>query len=131
MNATLTTAVQQALATERMIDITTTGRITGQPHRIEIFFHNIDGELYITGKPGKRRNWYENMQANPEFIFHLKQSVQADLPARATPVLDTAERRRILAAILARMENHGDDVEGWVEASPLVRVELLEESGAG
>ena len=31
------------------IDITTTGRKTGEPRRIEIVFHNIDGRLIITG----------------------------------------------------------------------------------
>ena len=43
--------IQQALEKERTIDITTTGRKTGQPRRIEIWFHNLDGDLYITGLP--------------------------------------------------------------------------------
>ena len=32
-------------------------------------------------------------QGGKEFTFHLKQSVHADLPARATPILDQAQRR--------------------------------------
>lgn len=124
MNATQKVQIQQALATERLIDITTIGRTSGQPRRIEIFFHSVAGVLYITGSPGKRRHWYENLLAHPDFTFHLKQSVTADLPARATPVLDEDERRRILAAILAKMPDHGDELDGWVTASPLVRVEI-------
>ncbi|MCB9452764.1 MAG: nitroreductase family deazaflavin-dependent oxidoreductase [Anaerolineaceae bacterium] len=125
MNPTLTPQIQQALASERLIDITTTGRVTGQQHRIEIFFHNIDGRLYITGKPGKRRQWYENLRVNPSLTFHLKQSVTADLPAQATPILDEAERRRVLAAILAGMPDHDGELEAWVAGSPLVQVDII------
>ena len=80
-------AVQQALERDRTIDITTTGRNTGQPRRKEIWFHNIEGRLYITGTPGSR-DWYANLVANPQFTFHLKQSAQDDLPARATSIRD-------------------------------------------
>lgn len=47
----LTAPVQQALITDQVIDITTIGRKSGQPRRIEIWFHNLDGRLYITGTP--------------------------------------------------------------------------------
>ena len=76
--------VRRALETERTIDITTTGRTTGRPHRIEMWFHNLDGRLYLTGTPGAR-GWHANLLAHPEFTFHLKGTVRADLPARATP----------------------------------------------
>ena len=45
-------AVQRALERDRTIDITTTGRKTRQPRRKEIWFHNVEGHLYITGTPG-------------------------------------------------------------------------------
>jgi hypothetical protein len=38
--------VKQALEQGGVIDITTSGRKTGQARRIEIRFHNIDGHLY-------------------------------------------------------------------------------------
>ncbi len=38
-----------ALAQDRIIDITTIGRKTGAPRRIEIWFHRVDGRYYITG----------------------------------------------------------------------------------
>jgi hypothetical protein len=43
--------ITQALEQGGIADITTTGRRTGQPRRIEIFFHNFDGDLYIGGRP--------------------------------------------------------------------------------
>jgi F420H(2)-dependent quinone reductase len=65
---------KQALEQGGVIDITTRGRKTGQAHRIEIRFHNIEGLLYITGTPPRRRNWYANLRAQPEFTFHLRLS---------------------------------------------------------
>ena len=116
-------SIQQALARDRTIDITTTGRKTGQPRRTEIWFHHVEGRLYITGTPG-RRDWYANLLAHPEFTFHLKHSVRADLPARATAVLDKAQRRKIMATIHQKLSGKRD-LEAWVEGSPLVAVELL------
>ena len=72
--------VKRALELGDVIDITTTGRKTGRPRRIEIRFHNIDGHLYITGTPGRPRDWYANLLAHPEFTFHLK----CDLAAMTT-----------------------------------------------
>jgi hypothetical protein len=55
---------------------------------------------------------------------HLKQSVRADLPARATAVLDKAQRREIIATIHQKLSGQRD-LEAWVEGSPLVAVEFL------
>ena len=116
--------VQQALAQGGVIDITTRGRHTGQPRRIEIRFHSIEGQVYITGRPPRRRDWYANLLAHPAFTFHLKESLQADVPARATPILEQARRRAIIAAIHQQRGVY-HDVEAWVEHSPLVAVEFL------
>jgi len=81
--------------------------------------------LYITGSPG-RRDWYANLLANPRFTFHLKRSAQADLPARATPVLDQARRREIFQKMPQRLQGRvGINVEEWVKSSPLVQVDIL------
>ena len=120
--------VKQALERDRTIDITTIGRKTGSPRRIEIWFHNLEGCLYLTGLPGSR-DWYANLVANPVFTFHLKESVQADLPARATPIVDEAQRRDILARITRNLGGQRD-LEAWVKDSPLVEVKLDPPSSA-
>jgi deazaflavin-dependent oxidoreductase (nitroreductase family) len=114
--------VRRALETERTIDITTTGRTTGRPQRVEIWFHNLDGRLYITGLPGPR-GWYANLRARPDFTFHLKGAVRADLPARAIPIVDAAPRRAILTRLLARL-GRSAELETWIRDSPLVEVEI-------
>ncbi|MBK9940379.1 MAG: nitroreductase family deazaflavin-dependent oxidoreductase [Kouleothrix sp.] len=114
--------IEHALATDSLIDMTTVGKKSGEPRRIEIAFHNIDRKLYITGLPG-RRDWYANLVANPQFTFHLKQSTQADIPARAMPITDEATRRQVLAQVVAKWDRR-DQLEAFVQSSPLVQVEL-------
>ena len=113
-------AIRQALARDLVIDITTTGRRSGQTRRLEIWFHRLDGRYYITGSPG-RRDWYANLLATPDFTFHLKESLSADLPARAIPLRETAQRRRILRGIFGEKDTAGE-LERRVAGSPLVEV---------
>jgi deazaflavin-dependent oxidoreductase (nitroreductase family) len=114
--------IERALKTDGLIDITTVGRKTGEPRRIEIVFHNFDDVLYITGSPGTR-DWYANLVANPRFTFHLKQSTQADIPARATPITDEATRRQVLSKVVVKW-NKQNELEAFMQSSPLVEVEL-------
>jgi deazaflavin-dependent oxidoreductase (nitroreductase family) len=116
------TAIERALDTDNLIDITTIGSKTGKPHRIEIAFHNFDGKLYITGMPGKR-DWYANLLANPQFTFHLKQSTQADLPARATPITDEATRRQVLSKVVVKW-NRQNELDAFMQSSPLIEAHL-------
>ncbi len=112
--------VQRALAQDRVIDITTIGRKTKKLRRIEIWFFNIDGRIYITGSPG-RRSWYANILADPMFTFHLKVGARADLPAKARAIVEQAERRKVLAKIQP-LAGTFRDLELWVRESPLIEV---------
>ncbi len=66
-----------------------------------------------------------NLLAHPEFTVHVKRGAQADLRARAVPVADPAERRRIIEEI-ARRSDQQHSIEDRMARSPLVRVEFLE-----
>jgi deazaflavin-dependent oxidoreductase (nitroreductase family) len=115
--------IDAALQGVQKVDITTTGRKSGEPRKLEIVFHNIDGRIYISGIPfPKRRSWLANLDANPKMTFHLKGKVRADLPARARVIEEEAERREILPHIA---RNWGrKDLETMVEQSPLIEVTL-------
>ncbi len=113
-------------ARERTVDITTTGRQSGAPRRIETWFYRVDGTVYLTGTPG-RRGWAANLVTEPAFTFHLKNGVVADLPAHALQILDDAERRRILTPLIEGLKSVSGtrrDLEKWVAGSPLFAVEF-------
>jgi deazaflavin-dependent oxidoreductase (nitroreductase family) len=115
-------AIESALARDRTIDITTVGRKSGQPRRIEIWFHRVGDRFYITGSPG-RRGWYANLIANPAFTFHLKGDTTADLAATAIPITDEAAKRdvfREIPWIEDRVE--AEKLPEWLADSPLVEV---------
>ena len=116
--------VRAALASGGLIDITTTGRRTGQPRRIEIVFHAIDGRIYITGMPRRDpRAWLLNLRTDPRLIVHLKSDVTADLPGTAREITDEAERRTIFEWVVANAWQQ-QDVEAMLRYSPLIEVTL-------
>ncbi|MFD8604354.1 nitroreductase/quinone reductase family protein [Streptomyces globisporus] len=62
---------------ERIIDITTTGRRTGRPGRIEVFSRRAAGRTYLfSGPSGRPTSWYANLVAHPDFTFHLKHGIR-------------------------------------------------------
>ena len=58
-------AVRTALHQSQVIDLTTIGRRSGQQRRIEIFLHDDDGRLFITGIPraDRTRDWIHNISS--------------------------------------------------------------------
>ena len=121
--AVLTDDVRAALEQGQVMDITTIGRRSGQPRRIELVYHNVDGRILISGRPGRARAWIANLKANPSFTFHLKRGVVADLPAVARVVTDRPERERLLRSIAASWRM---DLGVMVASAPLVEVTFPE-----
>lgn len=120
--------IRRALARGLTCDITTTGRRSGRPSRIEIWYFFIEGQVYITGTPGPR-DWYANLLVNPQLTFHLKEGVHADLPAHTRIISEPAERRRIMSEIMRRnswFKTQHYSLDDWVAGSPLVLLEFNE-----
>lgn len=107
-------SIQAALEKDELIDITTTGRKSGRPQRVEIWFRRVEGKIYITGTPGPR-DWYANLLADPNFTFHLKVSAVADLAVKARPVTEIADRQAILSdSSMSWFHNQGYSFEDLV-----------------
>ncbi|QTE30117.1 nitroreductase family deazaflavin-dependent oxidoreductase [Pengzhenrongella sicca] len=115
-------ATRAALAHSQIIDLTTTGRRTGEPRRIEIFLHSVDGRLFISGTPypGHTRAWIYNVDADPQVIVHLKRTAVADVPASARVVSDPAERRPLIESAAATWDR--TDVDVMLAHSPLIEL---------
>jgi len=115
-------AVRAALARSQTIDLTTTGRRSGEARRIEIFLHSVDGQLFISGTPfpGRTRAWIYNVAADPHVIVHLKRTVVADVPATARVITEPDERRPLIEAA-ARAWGR-TDLDVMLEHSPLITI---------
>jgi deazaflavin-dependent oxidoreductase (nitroreductase family) len=117
--------IKDTLERGGVIDITTIGARSGSLHRVEIVFHHIDGSYYITGKPGVKRDWLANLNANPEFTVHLKRGPTVDVPAAAQEITNQDQRAKVLYRILTESwDNEPSKAEHilprWVEDAPLV-----------
>lgn len=114
--------VRRSLGHGQTVDITTTGRRSGLPRRIEIVFHNFEGRIFISGMPSRRkRSWLANLEAEPRFTLHLKTSrATADLPATARVISDPAERAAIMPRVAAAWRRQ--DVDVMIAYSPLIEV---------
>ena len=117
--------IQASLARGHLIDITTTGRRTGQARRLEIVFHNIDGRLIITGSPRaeRKRSWLINLESDPRLTFHLKGPVSADLPATARVISDPVERRMIADWVTTHAWPN-QDADEMTAHSPMIEVTI-------
>ncbi len=92
-NAKDLTALLTDLSKEEYCYLTTTGRVSGKPHEIEIWFGVLDGKLYLLSGGGADSDWVKNLMKNPKvkvriakhkFIGHARalKDVKEDAPVR-------------------------------------------------
>ena len=113
-----------ALDRGQTIDLTTTGRRSGEQRRIEIVFHNIEGRVVISGIPSRRtRGWLHNVRSNPAVTLHFKGAdAPADVQGTAREVTDPADRRHLLEQVARNWRR--TDVEIMEQYSPLIEVDV-------
>jgi deazaflavin-dependent oxidoreductase (nitroreductase family) len=116
--------IRAALDRGQVIDLTTRGRRSGEPRRIEIVFHNIDGRIVISGMPSRRtRAWLHNVRANAAVALHFKgPDAVGDVDGTAREITDPADRRHLLEQVARNWRR--DDVEAMERHSPLIEVEV-------
>jgi deazaflavin-dependent oxidoreductase (nitroreductase family) len=110
----------QRLSTTRTIDLTTYGRRSGLPRRIEIWWFHVDGRFIVTGTPG-RRDWLANVRANPSVIVHASGH---DLPGVAAEIVDEGFRRRVFGEPHTRWYRTQSELEALVTTAPMIEIHL-------
>ena len=115
--------ITAALRAGGIIDITTTGRTSGEPRRIEIVFFDVDGRVYITGAPGHARLDGQPQRRPAPHLPPQEAASRPTCPRRARIVTDEAERRPVLERACEAW-NRQAQVEAFVAGSPLIEVHL-------
>lgn len=86
------------LADEDYCYITTTGRVTGKPHEIEIWFGLRGDSIYLLSGGGNKSDWVKNMRAQPQvkvriakhnFTGHVRFALEAEEESQARRILAT------------------------------------------
>ena len=102
-------------------DLTTVGRRSGHPRRVEIWYVVVDGRFVVTGTPGAR-DWLANLRTVPDAVLHLRHPVR-DVAVTAREVTDAATRRRVAQEAWRLQPWYSEQpysIEDWVAASPMV-----------
>ena len=98
---------------EFFLYLTTTGRTSGQPRQIEIWYVEHDGRYYLVSERREHSGWVKNIERDPAVYFSIgtREAPQAALPSRpAKARLVHAHAERELAhAVAVRM----DEKYGW------------------
>ena len=114
----MTWATIQDLAHEQVLYLTTTGRRTGLPREIEIWFVICCERFYLFAETGEAAKWVKNIRRKPEVLVRIGER-QIGATAR---VLDREADRDLwdqVAALAERKYGWGDGLP--VEIAPFTR----------
>jgi deazaflavin-dependent oxidoreductase (nitroreductase family) len=115
--------MHEALASEDFCYLTTTGRKSGRPHEIEIWFALREGRLYMLSGGGRRSDWVRNLIADGHVGVRIAGREFAGIAEVVPPREDDGVARRLLA-LKYQGWREGTPLSHWAESALLVRVEL-------
>ena len=115
----------RGLAEENFCYLTTTGRVTGRPHEIEIWFALVPERraLYVLSGGGDRSDWVKNLRRNPEVRIRIADESFAGL-ARETTDAEEDELARWL--LVEKYESTPGRLENWRRRALPVVVDLTQ-----
>jgi deazaflavin-dependent oxidoreductase (nitroreductase family) len=103
--------------------LTTTGRVTGQPHTIEIWFALDGGTLYMLSG-SHVSDWVKNLLREPKVAVRLG---QATFAGRARVVAQASEEALARRLVVEKYQpRSSDDLSGWGQTALPVAVDLAE-----
>ncbi|WP_083769014.1 nitroreductase family deazaflavin-dependent oxidoreductase [Thermobaculum terrenum] len=101
--------------------LTTVGRRTGRPHRIEIWFAVADGRVYLLSGGRDRSDWVRNIRANPQVTLELGGEVHTGKARVLQP--DTAEDQ-LARRLLVEKYRRGGELDEWGRTSLPIVIEF-------
>jgi len=104
----------QEFAGEDFCYLTTTGRVTGRSHTVEIWFALHDSTLYILSGGLDRADWVKNALRQPRVSIKIREHVFTGL---ARQVKDTDEDVLARKLLFDKYSPTDDDLEEWARTS--------------
>ena len=113
----------ERLAGEEYCYLTTTGRVTGRSHEIEIWFGVADGALYMMSGGGQRADWVKNLLKTPAVSVRI-----ADKRFNGTGrlVTDPDEERTVRNLLATKYDEREADgsLDEWARLALPVAVDV-------
>jgi deazaflavin-dependent oxidoreductase (nitroreductase family) len=101
--------VDASLAAEPFCYLTTTGRVTGNPHEIEIWFV-VQGTTAYLMAGDHRSDWVLNARRQPAVTLRIRDRIYN---AAARAVTDPVEDTRVRRLMLEKYATPRDSLESW------------------
>jgi deazaflavin-dependent oxidoreductase (nitroreductase family) len=95
--------------------LTTTGRHSGEPHRVEIWFALGDGVAYLLSGGGDRSDWVRNLEISPDVVLEIG-GVKRTTRARVVTDADEDALARRIVVEKYRPRYRGD-LDDWGRTS--------------
>ncbi len=114
--------VDPSLANEDYCYLTTTGRVSGEPREIEIWFGLEGNTLYMLSGGRDRSDWVKNLIREPQVTVRIADRTFA---GRARIVTDADEDARARRLLLEKYRpGYSGDLSSWGETALPVAVDL-------
>jgi hypothetical protein len=113
----------QDFTNEDFCYLTTTGRISGRPHTIEIWFALHGHTLYMLSESRDKADWVKNAILFSNVTVRIKDTV---FPGQARLVKDTGEDALARRLIASKYESSdGQDPDGWYNSALPIAIDLV------
>lgn len=112
----------RAMAADDYCYLTTTGRRSGQPHRIEIWYALEDQTLYLLAGGGRSSDWVRNLEVDPAVTLEIG----ADELATRARVVDDGDEAELARTLLFEkyQPRSGSDLSDWRQRALPVALNL-------
>lgn len=111
-----------AFGHEQYCYLTTRGRVTGRPHRIEIWFAIDKDTLYMLSGGGGRSDWVKNLRHTPAVTVEVG---AGHFEGQARVVTDPGEDELARTLLYEKYATgYGGDLSGWRRSSLPIGVDL-------
>jgi deazaflavin-dependent oxidoreductase (nitroreductase family) len=105
--------------------VTTTGRRTGRPHRIEIWYARDGGTLYLLAGGRHTADWVRNIVADPGVVVELDELGDQQRHGGGRILDDGDEADRARSLVFAKYApRSSSDLTGWRDRALPVAIDL-------
>ncbi len=117
------TALLERLSKEDYCYLTTTGRMSGQPHEIEIWFGILDGTLYLLSGGGDKSDWVKNLLKSSEVTVRIAKHKFAGRARILSDEKGNAPIRKLLATKYQQWKQ-GGRLSNWARTALPVAIDF-------
>ncbi|MFN8387976.1 MAG: nitroreductase family deazaflavin-dependent oxidoreductase [Anaerolineales bacterium] len=115
--------MKSELASEEYCYLTTTGRVTGNPHEIEIWFGMKGDSLYILSGGGHKSDWVKNLTKNPNVTVRIGQH-RFTATGRLVQSADEESTARTLLADKYNERESDGSLSDWAKTALVVAIDI-------